>query len=388
MRDSEIRDIFLNAEEPVSPAVWKGIEAGLGAPQGRVVPFWLWGTVAVVAAAAVVMGVFLFKPSGLRLENYSPSNNIVAQVSGALSGGIVMPSAAAQVAPVYVAAAKQSEDIASSSREVSSLKAVQNAAITHPVLAQEPSPLAMPAVTAYVPATVDDNALLNRLAFEDEQNEPKREISLLASGNLQPSSRAQSFSRRGAASAENQMEEGVYNPDPSSDRPWLPLSAGIGLKWNFAPRWSVGIGARYTFVGRSFVANYQSGEGYVLKGKNIDNTQHWIGVPVNFYFDIVNTPRWKVHVFAGGGLDYLLGNSFTIHADKDIHWRKQTTSFQWSASAGAGVEYKILPWLGVYLDPSARYNFNQANFADVNGLPVHPLRFVVEAGLRFSLGKY
>lgn len=388
MRDSEIRDIFLNAEEPVSPAVWKGIEAGLGAQQ-RVVPFWLWGAVGFAVAAAVVLGVFLFRPSGLRLESYTPANNIVAQVTGATPGGIVMPTTSAPVASVSVATSKPSAVIAPSTREDSSLESVQNAAITHPVLTQVfSSTLAMPAVTAYVPATVDDNALLNQLVFEEQSNERARNFSLLASGNLQPSSRAQSFSRRGAAAAESQTEEGVYNPDPSSDRPWLPLSAGIGLKWNFASRWAIGTGVRYTFVGRSFVANYQSGEGYVLRGKNIDNTQHWIGIPVNVYFDIVNTPHWKVHAFAGGGFDYLLGNSFTIHADKDIHWRKQTTSFQWSASAGVGVEYKILPWLGVYLDPSARYHFNHANFADVNGLPTHPLRFVVEAGLRFSLGKY
>ena len=383
MRDSEIRDIFLSAEEPVSPAVWKGVAAGLDA-RGRVVPFWVWGAVAFAAAATVVLGVFLFKPADIKLESYSPSNNIVAQVVDNMPGGIVVPAA---VSPAPVASnSTKTVTVATSEREDSSLEAVLNATITNPkVLVKQSSRLAMPPATAYVPATVDDNALLNQLVFEEQKSAPSRDISLLASGNMQASSRAQAFSRRAAASAQNQAEEGVYNP--SQDKPGIPFSAGLGVRWNFTPRWAIGTGVRYTFMTRSFVADYQSGEGYVLRGKNVDNTQHWIGVPVNVYYNIVNGRHWKVHAFAGGAADYLLSNSFTIHSDKDIYWDKPRTSLQWSATAGAGVEYKIFPWLGVYLDPSVRYYFNQAAGADINGMPVHPVRFVVEGGLRFSVGR-
>ena len=379
MRDSEIRDIFLSAEEPVSPAVWKGVAAGLDA-RGRVVPFWVWGAVAFAAAAAVVLGVFLFKPADIKLESYSPSNNIVAQVVGNMPEGIVVPRgivAPAAVSPAPVA-------VAISEREESSLEAVPNATITNPkVLVKESSRLAMPAARNFVP-TVDDNALLNQLAYQEQASSTSRDIfSLTASGNMQASSRAQAFSRRAAAAAENQVEEGVYNP--TQDKPGIPISAGLGVRLNFTPRWAIGTGVRYTFMTRSFVADYQSGEGYVLRGKNVDNTQHWIGIPVNVYYNIVNGRHLKVHAFAGGAADYLLSNSFTIHSDKDIYWNKPRTSLQWSATAGAGVEYKIRPWLGIYLDPSVRYYFNQAAGADINGMPVHPVRFVVEGGLRFTL---
>ena len=382
MRDSEIRDIFLSAEEPVSPAVWKGVAAGLDA-RGRVVPFWVWGAVAFAAAAAVVLGVFLFKPADLKLESYSPSHNIVAQVVGNMPGGIVMPT------PVVAGKAAYKPSVAPvatdniSREEKTSLEAIKGTGIAPATLAQKQSRPVVPQVRSTVPTVADDNALLNQLAFQEQASSSSRDISLLASGNMQASSRAQAFSRRAAASAQNQTEEGVYNP--SQDKPGIPFSAGLGVRWNFTPRWAIGTGVRYTFMTRSFVADYQSGEGYVLRGKSVDNTQHWIGVPVNVYFNIVNGRHWKVHAFAGGAADYLLSNSFTIHSDKDIYWNKPRTSLQWSATTGAGVEYKIFPWLGVYLDPSVRYYFNQAAGADINGMPVHPVRFVVEGGLRFTL---
>jgi hypothetical protein len=116
--------------------------------------------------------------------------------------------------------------------------------------------------------------------------------------------------------------------------------------------------------------------------------QHWIGVPVNFYFDVVRTPRWRVHALASGQMDYLLANNFTVHGNKPIPWQKKDVSFQWSAGLGAGVEYMITQRIGLYVDPTVRYYFTQASGADINGLPVHPIRFMLEAGLRFSLGSY
>ena len=219
------------------------------------------------------------------------------------------------------------------------------------------------------------------------QEEPQlnRDLSLLASGNIQASSRAQRYSRRAAASAPSMSAEGLYNP--SGDKPGFPFSFGAGLKWNFAPRWAVGTGVRYTNLSRSFVADYQSGEGWRENQRPVDNTQHWIGIPVNVYFNIVDGRKFKFHAFAGGAMDYLLSNDFTIHGENtNYFWHKRSTSLQWSANAGAGVEFMLTPYVGLYIDPSVRYYFNQASGADINGLPVHPLRFVVEGGLRFSLG--
>lgn len=376
MRDQDIRDILYNAEEPVSPGVWSAVAAGLDAKK-RIVPAWMWGAMAFAAAAAVAVGVFLWRPNDIRLEEYSPASPLAAQLQNSLPGGIVMPTEVSS-APVRKAAAPIAL------REEATLEAVPTATINPVPLQKLSSRLAMPPHSSYV-AQVDDNYLLNELAWE-EKPLPGRDISLTAAGNFQASSKAPFLSRRGAA-APAIPQEGVYDPVPESDKPGFPFSVGLGVKWNFAPRWAVGTGINYTNISRSFTANYAD-DGFVLTQVPVDNMQHWIGAPVNFYFDIVRSPRWRVHVLAGGEMDYLLANNFTVHGNKPILWQKKDTSFQWSAGVGAGAEYMITPWLGIYLNPTVRYYFTRVSGADINGLPVHPVRFMMEGGLRFSIGSY
>lgn len=269
-------------------------------------------------------------------------------------------------------------------REEATLEAVPTATINPVPLQKLSSRLAMPPHSSYV-AQVDDNYLLNELAWK-EKPLPGRDISLTAAGNFQASSKAPFLSRRGAAAAAV-AQEGVYNHAPESDKPGFPFSVGLGVKWNFAPRWAIGTGVNYTNLSRAFTADYAD-DGFVLTQVPVDNMQHWIGVPVNFYFDVVRSPRWRVHVLAGGEMDYLLANNFTIHGNKPIPWQKKDTSFQWSAGVGAGAEYMITPRLGIYLNPTVRYYFTHVSGADINGLPVHPVRFMMEGGLRFSIGSY
>ena len=377
MRDQDIRDILYNAEEPVSPGVWSAVAAGLDAKK-RNVPAWMWGAMAFAAAAAVAVGVFLWRPNDIRLEEYSPASPLAAQLQNSLPGGIVMPTEVSS-APVRKAAAPIAL------REEATLEAVPTATINPVPLQKLSSRLAMPPHSSYV-AQVDDNYLLNELAWE-EKPLPGRDISLTAAGNFQASSKAPFLSRRGAAAAAAVPQEGVYDPVPESDKPGFPFSVGLGVKWNFAPRWAVGTGINYTNISRSFTANYAD-DGFVLPQVPVDNMQHWIGVPVNFYFDVVRSPRWRVHVLAGGEMDYLLANNFTVHGNKPILWQKKDTSFQWSAGVGAGAEYMITPRLGIYLNPTVRYYFTHVSGADINGLPVHPVRFMMEGGLRFSIGSY
>lgn len=376
MRDQDIRDILYNAEEPVSPGVWSAVAAGLDAKK-RIVPAWMWGAMAFAAAAAVAVGVFLWRPNDIRLEEYSPASPLAAQLQNSLPGGIVMPTEVSS-APVRKAAAPIAL------REEATLEAVPTATINPVPLQNLSSRLAMPPQSSYV-AQVDDNYLLNELAWE-EKPLPGRDISLTAAGNFQASSKAPFLSRRGAA-APASPQEGVYDPVPESDKPGFPFSVGLGVKWNFAPRWAIGTGINYTNISRSFTANYAD-DGFMLYQVPVDNMQHWIGVPVNFYFDIVRSPRWRVHVLAGGEMDYLLANNFTVHGNKPILWQKKDTSFQWSAGVGAGAEYMITPRLGIYLNPTVRYYFTRVSGADINGLPVHPVRFMMEGGLRFSIGSY
>ena len=207
------------------------------------------------------------------------------------------------------------------------------------------------------------------------------------SGNLEDKRRSTltSFAPRHYSAPPLGAAEGIYNENPEASFS-LPFSVGAGLNWQFARHWAVGVGLRYTNLSRMFVGDYV-GNGIVLSQTDIDNHQHWLGIPVNVYYAFIHTGRWRVHAFTGGSMEFLVDNDYLVHgARKDIHFHQRGSRPQFSAGLGVGVEFRITPWLGLYLDPSFRYYF-RPDLQPRSLRTIQPLRFDVEAGLRFSLGK-
>ena len=170
----------------------------------------------------------------------------------------------------------------------------------------------------------------------------------------------------------------------------LPVSAGIGFRYDFNPRWGIGTGVVYTNLSRSFLGDYQEVENGAFTKQlfdvDITNQQHYIGVPVNVFFNIVNTGNWNIHARIDGMGEKLLDNHFLIHDSAgDIHLHKKTEGLQFSAGVGVGVEFKFSPYLGIYFDPTLRYYFDGHQPRSIR--TIQPLRMDFEAGLRFSLGR-
>ena len=388
--DIQVRNLLQGATEEVSPRVWEGVSAQLDR-KGRVVPVWLWSSLAgVAAAAAVVAGVVFLHPT----PDAAPAQQIVAEVVNAPDAA---PLAVEELSS-REAAAPQSQSAAQAARKAvqapsaSAQKAQAIAAVLPQGLVSVPeaklsarrSALREIPAAQNLPSAVEDLKQLNQLAFAEQQQPSGRGLSLSAFGNLQDKRRASvpgGISRPYSAPPIN-ATEGIHNEQPEVHFS-LPISAGVGLKYNFTPRWAVGVGFRYTNLGRTFVGDYV-GEGFRQLQTDIDNHQHWVGIPVHAYYDILNIGRWRVHGFGGAAAEFLASNEFVVHgSQKDIIYRQRGSRPQFSADLGLGVEMRITPHLGLYLDPSFRYYFNTS--AQPRSLrTIQPLRFDVEAGLRFS----
>ena len=170
----------------------------------------------------------------------------------------------------------------------------------------------------------------------------------------------------------------------------LPVSAGISLRYDFNPRWGIGTGVVYTNLSRSFLGDYQEVENGEFTKKlfdtDITNQQHYIGIPVNVFFNIVNTGSWNFHARMDGMGEKLVDNHFLIHdSEGDIHLHQKAQGLQFSAGLGIGVEFKFSPHVGIYFDPTLRYYFNGNQPRSIR--TIQPLRMDFEAGVRFSLGK-
>lgn len=401
--DIQVRNLLQNAQESVSPSVWEGVQAGL-ARKRRAAAFWRW-TGAVAAAAAVLGGVVLLWPADQQEHSNpiiilaeTPSEDLMevpaVQVELLPAGETAAPSTPQVNRPVRLAQVAKKPAAAPVAQETALVQEsvpVQDAA---PV--QEASPtkdaasvqeVAPVRETASQPRE-NDQVLFNQLAYEEESKyNAGKGWSLAVSGNLEDKRRntLSSYTATRYSAPPLSATEGIYNESPEVSFS-LPFSVGAGLDWQFAKHWAVGLGLRYTNLSRTFVGDYV-GDGYRLPQTDIDNHQHWLGIPVNVYYAFVNTSRWRVHVFTGGSMEFLVDNDYLVHGtQKDIHYHQRGTRPQFSAGLGLGVEFKITPWLGVYLDPSFRYYF-RPDLQPRSLRTIQPLRFDIEAGLRFSLGK-
>ena len=170
----------------------------------------------------------------------------------------------------------------------------------------------------------------------------------------------------------------------------LPVSAGIGLRYDFNPRWGIGTGVVYTNLSRSFLGDYgkqlEDGTISMLYDTDITNQQHYIGIPVNVFFNIVNTGNWNFHVRLDGMGEKLVDNHFLVHDSAgDHHLHQKAQGLQFSAGVGVGLEFKFSPNVGIYFDPTIRYYFDGNQPRSIR--TIQPLRMDFEAGLRFSLGR-
>ena len=395
--DIYVRNLMAGAEESVSPDVWKGVEAGLDkAARKRVVPVWVWRSVAgVAAAAAVVAAVILTGPE----KEINLSNQPTIQTPVALATDASLPAATRpegdDVTPLTEQAARLRRQIAQAQDIMTPVVTEDDEPLTTEVISTEPErkpqtvidPLAgQPRETG-----ISDEEAFRRLAFEEHKIHRKGEFSMNVLGNIQSNTRPESPTsrmRRSQGWDKHYTETGIDEGTEFSFG--LPFSAGISLRYDFNPRWGIGTGIVYSNLSRSFTGNYHEVEnGVVAKVVNSDditNLQHYIGVPVNVFFNIVNTGNWNVHVRMDGMAEKLLDNHFLVHdSEGDLHFHQKTDGLQFSTGAGVGIEFKFSPNVGLYFDPTIRYYFDCGQPRSIR--TIQPVRMDIEAGLRFSLGR-
>lgn len=383
--DIYVRNLLKDAQESVPPQVWEGVEAGLR--RRKLILLWRRSAIGVAAAAAVVAAFVLLRPFMPVTEEHSqPTQSIFMAESSEPIVPETLPAVTEQVPQEVPLQQQLAGKKARVAQTVLPEAPVPEVPVPETIPETEPEP-----VSEVVPEVVPEPGHLQLSLLSAKKEKPRGGFSFTASGDFQGKYRKELGPGRmpqqwGLPPALNAAKEGIYNASPEKHFS-LPISAGVGLTYHFSPAWAVGTGVRYTFMGRTFIGDYVSGDGFVITGTDIDNLQHWLGIPVNVYFNFLNHGRWTMHAFAGGAVEFLVRNDYLVHnATKDIHYLEKSVRPQWSAQLGVGVEFSLSPVVRLYLDPKLDYYFG-TQYQPRSLRTIQPLRFEVEAGLRFSLGK-
>ena len=163
---------------------------------------------------------------------------------------------------------------------------------------------------------------------------------------------------------------------------YMPFTCSLALKYSLNNRISLESGLNYSRL----VSNFEMGaDGNAIRQHQ---TIHYLGIPVKGIYNMYNKKAWSLYASAGITAEIpvfsSLSKSYYLHdvisgTDREsIH-----ASWQWSIGTGIGVEYKLTPSIGLFVEPSMRYYIPTDSNIETY-YTKHPFTFSLPLGIRFT----
>ena len=429
---SKLQEQLADYQESVSHDLWAGIEQSLAhsetGKKARIVYFKRWSAAAAAVALLGIGGSYVY----LHQEDVEKGNLQLAASQPAPSHVVSadLQSAASQPAPSHVVSA----DLQS---------AASQSAPSHVVSADLQSAASQPAPSHVVSADLQSAASQKKASDDVLKEESENEISLLAeksdhkaltrstdnhaaayasqsyhfekneevSGwsmqlyaeNLTPSlggvnSDASGSYRDYSHGTMAEPMPGVI-PDPTAGgiygeeyllasykaiqrnqqgnaKHHAPVSVGLQVAFGIAPRLSLSTGLVYTRTSSDFYP-YAPGSSY-----NVHQVLHYVGIPVGLNYEFWQSGGFHAYVMAGAEADYNVKNDTEEEDVKKENAKRDRVQFSGKASLGA--QYDITPKVGLYIEPGAKYYFDNGSHVE-NTFKDKKLNFNLQFGLRFNL---
>ena len=392
--DLLIRSILESGQEEVPAHVWEGVADGLDkAARRRSRVLWLGRAAAVAAAAAVVVGVF-FSRSTDEIVVPEAKGDMIAVVSEPApesgnteeillahveSDNVFKPADAAT--GIYVMEIVTEPE----TEEVTAQDVIQTA----PQETVEPVKEAAEPIKENIPAEIKTE-IEDSFDWEEEEDIKRKKIkaSLTVSGiagtnnpqnkgGIGPLRSPGIFKSPEKTTVEQTSAQTTYG---------IPLSFGAGIKLRFNDHWSLGMGLNYSLLTSKFNGKYTKVEDGVASlpiTATIHNSLHYIGIPINAYYNIVSRDFINFYAYAGGTVEKCVANRYEVQTTPVINHEESVKGVQLSANAGIGVEFMLGRHIGIYIDPSLRYYFHCSQPKSIR--TAQPLMLGFEMGLRFNL---
>ena len=155
-----------------------------------------------------------------------------------------------------------------------------------------------------------------------------------------------------------------------------PVSVGLQVAFGIAPRLSLSTGLVYTRTSSDFYP-YAPGSSY-----NVHQVLHYVGIPVGLNYEFWQSGGFHAYVMAGAEADYNVKNDNEEEGVKKEDAKRDRV--QLSGKASLGAQYDITPKVGLYIEPGAKYYFDNGSHVE-NTFKDKKLNFNLQFGLRFNL---
>ena len=169
----------------------------------------------------------------------------------------------------------------------------------------------------------------------------------------------------------------------------IPVKVGLIARYNITGRLGVETGLTYSILSSSVkTGNTETGNNWSTGSQ----TLHYLGIPLNISFNILNSRYVNIYVTGGGMMEKSISGNIKTDEYVDGKFDRTLTAkisprgLQWSVNAAAGVQANILPQLGFFVEPGVSHHFK--NGSRIRSIYTDkPTDFSLGFGLRYSFGK-
>lgn len=169
----------------------------------------------------------------------------------------------------------------------------------------------------------------------------------------------------------------------------IPVKVGLTARYNITGRLGVETGLTYSILSSSVkTGNSETGKNW----SSGSQTLHYIGIPLNISFNILNSRYVNIYVTGGGMMEKSISGNIKTDEyvdgkfDRTLTTKISPKGLQWSVNAAAGIQANILPQLGFFVEPGISHHFK--NGSRVRSIYTDkPTDFSLGFGLRYSFGK-
>ncbi len=395
-------------QEVPPEGLWDAVQAGVSRPK---IIWWPWVTGALAAAAAVVLAVFLWKPEAPSM-GYPQLLDVPEELVADL------PHTEIPVAPyrperiAETATSKPSEPVLRPS-ETTLTPTEPVVAVTEPETAvTEPNvPVTKPetAVTEPdVPVTEPETVITEPeepVSWPEDNVTVKKKtksahvgkLTLTSGGNLLAQSTTGVSKGYGVPShpglpSNTPAVKSTISPamlsrnraSTTEETHQQEFRFSLGVAYRFAPRWSVGTGISYTALQSDYCTVSGSTETRTTR------YSHYLGVPLNVQFHLVEWEQFSLYLSAGPMLEtltdaksemngYVGGRRATSNREK-----LSLNDLRWSLNAGAGAAWQFSRNCALFVQPGLSWHLPSGSEIE-NIYTTHPLAFNLDLGFRWYL---